>query len=340
MLGPASLILFGVLLSGYLTAGMLFERAHTGLNIGLSLAHLPDPTLSQLIVWSNYRYFPARAELGHWYGGYLGLSLVVLGACSGFWWIRKRGRTVRTLPATVCLGVTFLFVFGYRLPIVRDLPGLQAFNAGRYLLFTVFFLCILVPSGISSLYVLARRHRPHALTALCLCLVGLDLGPTTFQQPYLKSETAQTLLPASFADQHQAGLDALPPGELPKYPPHPCVRTDRSICPCHLDDGQDGCAEYTGCVRRIATGHVGVCGPPSGEVCGCVGIRLYAQGFIPNGKWSGLPPECEHVLFRPGLRAGRGLCSAGPNPDAESNRCVQQKSHLGWREVRSCKPHA
>ena len=53
----------------------------------------------------------------------------------------------KTWPA-VCTGlaVSFFLVFGYRWPL-GSLSVVQAFNAGRYLLFVVFFLSVTCRRG-------------------------------------------------------------------------------------------------------------------------------------------------------------------------------------------------
>lgn len=75
----------GLFLSSPHTVPMMVEQASTRLSLGWSLASDVGPTLSHLLGWSNYRFWllPIPPELQHWYGGYLGLTLVTV-ALIGF----------------------------------------------------------------------------------------------------------------------------------------------------------------------------------------------------------------------------------------------------------------
>ncbi len=68
----------GLVLGAYLTLPMWLERENVRLYKGFDLSGFPDPTLGQLLVWSNYRFRLFSIEANHWYGGYLGLSLITL----------------------------------------------------------------------------------------------------------------------------------------------------------------------------------------------------------------------------------------------------------------------
>lgn len=59
----------------------------------------------------------------------------------------------------------------------------QAFNAGRYLVFVVFFLAFAAGMGTRVLLV-GRRSRQDRVLALLLLAVVAELGATTFQHPY------------------------------------------------------------------------------------------------------------------------------------------------------------
>ena len=76
----ASSICVGLLLSSVLTLPILFERDQTRLRSGFSLSVLPDPTISQLLLWTNYQIRIGGSDFtaDHWYGGYVGLSAVLL----------------------------------------------------------------------------------------------------------------------------------------------------------------------------------------------------------------------------------------------------------------------
>ena len=206
----------GLLGGAYLTLPMGWERSHTGLADGVSLSGVPDPSWRHLILWSNFRW---RFDLLpgdqlHWYGGYLGISLWAL-ALAGL--ALGRRRLTGPLGAVlVGLSLALIFVLGYR--FVVDLPMVASLNAGRYLLFAVFFLAF--AAGVGGLAV-ERKAGPRWLVA-GLILLTVDLGATTFQQPYLKRSDSSPIgypveMLAEFADPAQEST----PGRLPGYRLHP-----------------------------------------------------------------------------------------------------------------------
>ncbi|MDA0748966.1 MAG: hypothetical protein O2954_20805, partial [bacterium] len=165
------------------------ERGYTGLHAGFYMSEFPVPTWKHLLWWSNYR-FRLPHSLDHWYGGYLGVSLVAL-AAYGLVKVFRTGRREKYAPglaAGLCLLVALILVFGYRWPVLRSLGVVQALSAGRYLLFVVFFLSVMVGLGAAFLVEAQRGVRtPERVFVLALLVVLVDLGPTTFQQPYRMS---------------------------------------------------------------------------------------------------------------------------------------------------------
>jgi hypothetical protein len=188
------LVLIGQLAGASLTLPMWLERGATGLAEGISLARVPDPSWYQLLNWSNFRLLlvPLPESSRHWYGGYLGLSLVLL-AIIGIVGPLFRRQWLRRSPlqaAAICLLLALVLVLGYRWEWLQQLSLVRAFNAGRYLLFVSFFLTTIAATGV--LHVLGRR--PHAgnlwRATLMLLVILIDLGPTTFQQPYITEQLA------------------------------------------------------------------------------------------------------------------------------------------------------
>ena len=64
----------------YLLLPMWLDRDTTGLYRSFSLTRQSAPTLTHLFAWSNHRarIIPIERDDGHWYGGYIGLSLALL----------------------------------------------------------------------------------------------------------------------------------------------------------------------------------------------------------------------------------------------------------------------
>ncbi len=83
------LLVGGLVFGAYLTLPMWVEMDNAGLQFGTHLSWFPDPAWEQLLVWSNYRFRVFNIETNHWYGGYLGLSVVGL-ASAGLLWGRTK----------------------------------------------------------------------------------------------------------------------------------------------------------------------------------------------------------------------------------------------------------
>lgn len=209
----------GLVFGGYLILPMSLERDYTGLYRGMmNFASVPIPTWQHVLAWSNYRFWvlPPPGIGVNWYGGYLGLSLVLLvaGGAGAALWSRSRELILRYLPALCCLGATALLVFGYLLPPLQALPVVQMLAAGRYLLFTVFFLALAVGLASQALMVLLRRRRWRIpVPTLILLAIVVDLGPTTFQQMYLTRGPSANMFPQ--LREHADSLDAQ--GRLPDH---------------------------------------------------------------------------------------------------------------------------
>jgi hypothetical protein len=207
----------GLVLSAYLVFGMWVERGHTGLGemeFGLALGGksagegVPDPTWRHLLVWSNYRFWLFAAP-DNWYGGYLGIALVLLGALG--LWAACRRRSLRAVG--ICLLVSLSLALGHGLPPWRYIDVAQAMNSARFLLFVVFFLSLAV--GLGTRELLRRRRATFALLLLVVCA---DLGPTTFQQPYLSAGTDDLDHPGTPWHPHrQAAVAQRVAGALPPY---------------------------------------------------------------------------------------------------------------------------
>jgi hypothetical protein len=194
--GQAGLALLGLglLFGAYLTLPMWLDRGLTGLAGGVDLSGVPDPSWHHLLVWSNYRFWllPLPESARHWHGGYLGLSLIGL-AGAGLWLAHRRfprrGVAQTCWAVVACLGLTLLLVFGYRWPLLGQLPLVYLFNASRYLLFTTFFLA--AAAGLGAKLLLNWRllgRRSSGLFFLVLLGMLADLGPTTFQHPCMSAD--------------------------------------------------------------------------------------------------------------------------------------------------------
>jgi len=224
------LFLGGVLFSAYLTVGMWAERGSTNLHaqtLGIDLGNIaseqpvPDPTWRHVLVWSNFRFWLWAPAQKHWYGGYLGITLVLL-ALAGLSipaWPRFRKSAVPFLAGSVCLLIAFLLVFAYRSPPLRVLLFVQAMNSARYLLFLVFFLAFMVGMGTRSLLLLRRGgfDRDRLFTLLLVGVV-IDLGTTTFQHPYKSPHATPIGVPLSFyTDFRKEAEEYQSRGELPNF---------------------------------------------------------------------------------------------------------------------------
>jgi hypothetical protein len=208
----------GLAFGAYLTLPMWVEQAHTGLRFGVSMSGSPDPTWQQLLIWSNFRFPLYNFHDTHWYGGYLGLTLVILALVGlGCAFLpRLRLSHPRAAAGGVCLVLSLILVFGYRWPVLRSLSVVQAFNSGRYLLFVVFFMSLMVGYGVALIERRWSASPRHGRTcALILLLVGLDLGSTTFQHPYLSEEPK--LFPLETRDGLRQAASKLPEDQMPAF---------------------------------------------------------------------------------------------------------------------------
>jgi hypothetical protein len=210
--GTALLLATGAAFSAYLVLPMWVERGHTVLQGGIALTSVPDPTWQHLLYWSNHlvRLVPLPEEHLHWYGGYMGLSLVGLALGGGFLALRHRRVRGPLVAALLCLALALVLVFAYR-PL-STLPLVSSFNAARYLLFVAFFLSLAAGSCSRLLAAaLGRRRAP----ALLLLLMALDLGPTTFLDVYTTPQRADDeLLDELRLEAALESEGALPPMRL------------------------------------------------------------------------------------------------------------------------------
>lgn len=219
-----ALLAGGLLFGAYLTLPMWLERHWTGLEAGIDLSGVPDPSWQQVLGWSNYRFWllPLPEHVHHWYGGYVGVSLAGL-ALAGLWrcarWRQDNRWAAPALASALCLLLTLILTFGYRWPFMRHVPVVYAFNASRYLLFSVFFLALLAGIGTKVLLCWRARNRGSPrLYVLALLAIVADLGPATFQHPYMPPGKDPLGYPASlyesFGDLARPYRDQ---GELPGY---------------------------------------------------------------------------------------------------------------------------
>ena len=216
----AGLLLFalGIVLGSYMNVGMYFERAHTRMHdFTMNLSGLPDPSWLHLLSWSNYRFWLIPPEPIHWYGGYLGVSLCVIAVTGGVAVLRRRDK--RFAACWLCLILTLLLIFAYRLPPISSLPLIHAFNASRYLLFLTFLLALAVGIGAHML----TKNPPWGITgsrwcSLLLLAVFVDLFPTTFLQPYATPAETPTGWPPELFAQVTDGARPFPEHlDLPNY---------------------------------------------------------------------------------------------------------------------------
>jgi hypothetical protein len=178
----------GLVLSAPHTIPMLAERSSTGLSLGWTLGGVDGPTLHHLLSWSNYRFwlFPLPAASRHWYGGYFGLSLFAIAIAGIAVSIRSRAQRGRIQYSSISVTTAFAFVlpFACSSPWLKDVPLIPNFSGARYLLFAVFFLSVSVGVGAKLLSKTALTRESSRLFTVLVVLVLLDLGPTTFQQPF------------------------------------------------------------------------------------------------------------------------------------------------------------
>ncbi len=211
-----ALWLLGIVFGAYVTFPMWFERALVELE-EITHAAVPDPTWGHLLVWSNYRLqlfdFPGYE---HWYGGYLGLSLVVLALVGLILGLKRHGLRSVIWAGGACWVVSLVLVLGYRWPVIRSLELVQAFNAGRYLLFVAFFGAVM--AGVGA-YILMHIWRGQAVRVVtCVLLVMLvDLGLTTFQHPYATQDHTFLSLSPSFYAELDADKGDLSSGQIPNF---------------------------------------------------------------------------------------------------------------------------
>ena len=209
----------GLAFGAFLTLPFWLERGSTGLqdHIGFTAgSDVPRPTWRHVLVWSNFRFWllPFAEEDFHWYGGYLGLSLIALtlvGVAKGTW--RKAGwktGPVRAIGAGLALSL--LLVFAHHLPPLQHLQMVQAMPAARYLLFAAFFLALGVGAGTRVLLDGSRGNK-RLCTSLVIVLLA-DLGPTTFQQPYVAEGLSRIISYDRFREWTRPYEER---GELPNY---------------------------------------------------------------------------------------------------------------------------
>ncbi|MBB29181.1 MAG: hypothetical protein CME25_09800 [Gemmatimonadetes bacterium] len=188
----------GVVLGAYMTLPIWLERGETVMYWGYDISGFPDPTWKHLLFWSNYRFnlFPLNPSENHWYGGYIGVSLTLLalvGLAAPFARRQVPGIVVAK-GAAICLLAIVILIFGYRWSVFQSLFFVRAANSGRYLTLLAFFLSLVAGVGAANLIsILGRKRTRTGIFTGIFLLIILDLGPTTFQQPYLSEGTADNL---------------------------------------------------------------------------------------------------------------------------------------------------
>ena len=181
-LETAVMLILGLGISAYLVLPMWLEKEWTGLSFGFSMASQGKPSVSHLLVWSNYRTrLTGKPPGDHWYGAYVGLSVLGLVAASG---IRRLTR-FRYRPsmdlAWIGLGLSLVLTFAYSHTIL-DFEVVQAMGAARYLVFTAFFAAVL--SGCSIKVLRAYWWRRSFVYTAIVTVILIDLGSTTFVQHF------------------------------------------------------------------------------------------------------------------------------------------------------------
>ena len=256
----AGILLFvlGAVFSSYMTAGMFFELAYTKLHeFSTDLSGVPDPTWRHLLGWSNYRFWSLPPQPFHWYGGYLGVSLVLLALAGGA--VALRRRPGQLAPCWICLILVAVVVFAYRWPPLTVIPLIHAFNASRYLLFVAFFLAL--AAGMGAYYLLPQGPRSLARSrwyTILLLVMVVDLFPTTFVQPYCEEDYSPCGSPRDIFDPVAAASAPFSQrDELPNYRAH-WIATDLNIFrrqACMLYEGATPIAEafHPGELRTLET---------------------------------------------------------------------------------------
>lgn len=207
-----AVVVTGLILSAPHTLPMYLERGATQLSLGWSLAAIDGPTLHHLLTWSNYRFriLPLPDSAQHWYGGYLGLSLVVVAVIGIVCALRTRSRKgwPRYFALSVCACLAVLMPFVSSSELLQSLPLISNLSSVRYLLFTAFFLS--VAAGVGARFLVGASLGRDRLRrfVIVLGLVVLDLGPTTFQQPYIAGlpEPAEPLADGELANYRNCFL--------------------------------------------------------------------------------------------------------------------------------------
>lgn len=177
-------VLMGLLLSSCMTVPVLLEREWTGLHGGFPLALHHKPTWTHLLAWSNYRTrivtLPAGRE--HWFGAYIGLSVLAL-TLLGYAYSRRRFviSPRRDFPIAGFL-LSLLLTFGYGIPGIRDLPMQTAMGPDRFMVFGVFLLS--VSAGIATHALNRIPWIPGGSFVYLLAILGVDQGSTTFIYVY------------------------------------------------------------------------------------------------------------------------------------------------------------
>ena len=252
------LFLLGAVFASYMNAGMFFERGPTKLHeFSLDLSGVPDPTWRHLLGWSNLRFWLLLPQPYHWYGGYLGISLVLLALGGGA--VALRRRKGKLAPCWVCLLLVALVIIAYRWPPLASLPMVHAFNASRYLLFLSFFLAL--AAGVGAYCLLP--HGPRSLArsrwyTILLLVLMIDLFPTTFVQPYCEEDYSPAGLPREiFEPVARSAAPFAQRDELPSYRAQ-WIATDLNIFrrqACMLFEGSTPIAEafHPGDLRTLQT---------------------------------------------------------------------------------------